>query len=221
MRKVYQTEKSATGLAMALLVGVGVTGVLFSVIPFSHLVAKPKSLVQLTSAKTIEAPPKAENEPPPPAPEPEKKEEAPPELKLAEAPQQIAISAELEVAIGGGGGLAGFGGIREMTAAETTKDDVFSVEELDKKPEPVSRVDPTYPMALRKAKVEGIVTLVFVLTEDGRVEDARVETSSRSEFEKPALDAIRKWRFRPGMKEGQAVRAFVRQPLRFRVPSAG
>jgi protein TonB len=117
--------------------------------------------------------------------------------------------------------LAGFGGIREMTAAETTKDDVFSVEELDKKPEAVSRVDPTYPMALRKAKVEGIVTLVFVLTEDGRVEDARVETSSRSEFEKPALDAIRKWRFRPGMKEGQAVRAFVRQPLRFRVPSAG
>ncbi len=221
MRKVYQKETSLVGIAIAVMLGVLVTVVLFVIIPFSHLVAKPKSLVQLTSAKTADVPPKVDNEPPPPAPEPEKKEETPPELKLTEAPQQIAISADLEVAIGGGGGLAGFGGIREMTAAETTKEDVFSVEELDKKPEPVSRVDPTYPMALRKAKVEGIVTLVFVLTEEGRVEDARVETSSRPEFEKPALDAIRKWRFRPGMKEGQPVRAFVRQPLRFRVPAAG
>ncbi len=221
MRKVYQKETSLAGVAVAVMLGVLVTAVLFGIIPFSHLVAKPKSLVQLTTAKTAEVPPKVDNEPAPPAPEPEKKEETPPELKLAEAPQQIAISADLEVAIGGGGGLAGFGGIREMTAAETTREDVFSVEELDKKPEPVSRVDPSYPAALRKAKVEGIVTLIFLLTEEGRVEDARVETSSRPEFEKPALDAIRKWRFRPGMKEGQPVRAFVRQPLRFRVPNAG
>jgi protein TonB len=220
MRKVYQKQTSVVGVAMAIMLGVLVTAVLFVIIPFSHLVAKPKSLVQLTTAKTIEVPPKVDNEPPPPAPEPEKKEETPPELKLADVSQQIAISADLEVAIGGGGGLAGFGGIREMTAAETTKDDAFSVEELDKKPEPISRVDPVYPMALRKARAEGIVTLIFIITEEGRVEDARVETSSRPEFEKPALDAIRKWRFRPGTKEGQAVRAFVRQPLRFRVPSA-
>lgn len=220
MRKVYQTEKSATGLAMAVLIGVGISAALFAIIPFSHLVAKPRSLVQLTTAKTIEAPPKVDNEPPPPAPEPEKKEEAPPELKLVDAPQQIVISTEFE-SVGGKGAAFGLSDIRQMT--QDTKDDKkeFSIEELDKKPEAVSRVDPAYPAALRKQKVEGIVTLIFVLTEEGRVEDARVETSSRPEFEKPALDAIRKWRFRPGMKEGQAVRAFVRQPLRFRVPGAG
>lgn len=221
MRKVYQQEKSKTGLAMAVLLGVGIAGVLFAIIPFSHLVAKPKSLVQLHTAKTIDVPPKEDNEPPPPAPEPEKKEEAPPELKLAEAPQQIAISAEFEVAIGGGGAFGGIGGLRDMTGADTAKDDVFSMEDLDKKPEPVSRVEPKYPAALRKAKIEGVVTLAFILTEDGRVEDARVENSSRSEFEQPALEAIRKWRFRPGMKEGQPVRTFARQPLRFSVRPAG
>jgi protein TonB len=73
---------------------------------------------------------------------------------------------------------------------------------------------------LKKAKIEGSVTLVFVLNEEGRVEDARVENSSRPEFEKPALDAIRKWRFRPGMKDGQAVRTYIRQPIRFRPPTA-
>jgi len=70
---------------------------------------------------------------------------------------------------------------------------------------------------LRKAKVEGVVTLIFVLDETGRVEDPRVENSSRPEFEKPALDAIRKWRFSPGQKDGQAVRTYIRVPLRFRV----
>lgn len=33
----------------------------------------------------------------------------------------------------------------------------------------MSQVAPTYPSELRKAKIEGTVTLVFLLTEDGRV----------------------------------------------------
>jgi protein TonB len=73
-----------------------------------------------------------------------------------------------------------------------------------------------YPPELRKAKIEGSVTLVFVLSEEGRVEEPRVENSSRPDFEKPALDAIRKWRFRPGEKDGQAVRTYIRVPMRFR-----
>jgi protein TonB len=155
-------------------------------------------------------------EAPPPA-EPEKKEEAPPELKLNDAPQQIALNADLEVATGTGGGLAGFGEVAKMASTESTRDDVVDVSELEKRPEPISQVAPAYPAELRKAKVEGSVTLVFVLTEDGRVEEARVENSSRAEFEKPALDAIRKWKFRPGTKNGQAVRTYLRMPMRFRI----
>jgi outer membrane biosynthesis protein TonB len=126
-----------------------------------------------------------DNDQPPPAPEPEKKEEAPPDLKLNDAPEQIAINAVLEVAPGGGGGSLGMGDIRQMTAGTKEREDVFSMDELDKKAEAISRVDPIYPLALRKAKIEGAVTIIFLLTEEGRVEDARVETSSRSEFESP------------------------------------
>ena len=61
------------------------------------------------------------------------------------------------------------------------------------------------------------MTLVFLLDETGRVEEPRVENSSRPEFEKPALDAIRKWRFSPGQKDGQPVRTYIRMPMRFRV----
>ena len=113
----------------------------------------------------------------------------------------------------------GFGEIHSLTALETVKEEAFDVSDLEKRPEPVSQVAPVYPSELRKAKVEGAITLIFVLTEDGRVEDPRVEHSSRPEFEKPALDAIRKWRFSPGLKDGKGVRTYVRVPMRFRVSS--
>lgn len=136
---------------------------------------------------------------------------------MAEAPQQIPLSADLEVATGSGGALAGFGEVRALATVAAVQDEAFDVADLEKRPEAVSQVAPTYPTELRKAKIEGSVTLVFVLSEDGRVENPRVENSSRPEFEKPALDAIRKWRFRPGLKEGQAVRTYIRLPMRFRI----
>ncbi|MCZ7638456.1 MAG: energy transducer TonB [Verrucomicrobia bacterium] len=93
--------------------------------------------------------------------------------------------------------------------------------DLEKRPELLAAVPPQYPEALRRARVEGTVTVVFVLDETGRVEDPRVESSSHKEFETPALEAVRKWKFKPGMKDGQAVRTYLRQPIRFRVPASG
>ena len=55
-----------------------------------------------------------------------------------------------------------------------------------------------------------------IISEKGRVEDPRVESSTRVEFEKPALDALKRWRFKPGEKDGQPVRTYLRQPIRFR-----
>ncbi len=217
MRKVYHTEKSLSGVAMAVILGVGITGVLFGIIPFSHIIAKPKSLVQLRTATTTDLPPQAENDPPPPVAEPEKPAEAPPELQLTEAPQAVPLSADLEIATGGGGALAGFGEVRVAAAAESAREDVFDVSELEKRPEPVSQAKPEYPAELRKARIEGSVTLLCLVTAEGRVEDVRVENSSRPEFEKPAIEALRKWRFRPGKKDGQDVGAYLRYPISFRV----
>jgi TonB family protein len=56
----------------------------------------------------------------------------------------------------------------------------------------------------------------FVLSESGRVEDLRIESSSRPEFEPPALEAVRRWRFKPGEKNGEPVRTYMRLPIRFR-----
>ena len=217
MRKVYQNESQFARLPVAVIFGVGFTAVLFGFIPFAHRIAKPERSLELRTTSAVEAPPPVEEEIAPPPPEAEKPPEAAPEPQLAETQQQIPLSADLEVALGSGGALAGFGEIRSLTAAEAVQEDTFDVADLEKRPEPTSQVAPIYPEALRKAKVEGVVTLIFVLDETGRVEDPRVENSTRPEFEKPALDAIRKWRFSPGQKDGQAVRTYIRVPLRFRV----
>lgn len=217
MRKVYQNEIKIARLPVAIIFGVGFTAVLFGFIPFAHRIAKPQRALELRTTSTVELPPPVEEEIAPPPPEAEKPPEVAPEPLLAEMQQQIPLSADLEVAMGSGGALAGFGEIRSLTAAGAVQEDTFDVADLEKRPEPVSQIAPAYPDALRKAKVEGLVTLIFVLDETGRVEDPRVENSSRPEFEKPALDAIRKWRFSPGQKDGQAVRTYIRVPLRFRV----
>ena len=217
MRKVYQNKSDFAGLPVAIIFGVGFTAVLFGFIPFAHRIAKPQRALELRKIASADLPPPVEENTPPPPPAEEKPPEAKPEPQLAEAQQQIPLSADLEVAMGSGGALAGFGDIRALTAAESVKQDAFDVADLEKKPEAVSQVAPTYPAELRKAKIEGSVTLVFILGEDGHVQEPRVENSSRPEFEKPALDAIRKWRFRPGQKDGKPVPTYIRIPMRFRV----
>jgi protein TonB len=219
MRKVYHTPSSSAGLPVAVAIGACLTGILFCVLPFSHLVNNPTRTLELRKTSAADLPPPVEEQNQEAPPEADKPPEAPPEPQLADAPQQIPLVADLDVAAGTGGALAGFGDVRAMTATESVRQDAFDVADLEKRPEAISQVPPTYPPELRKAKIEGLVTLVFIVGQDGKVEDPRVENSSRPEFEKPALEAIRKWRFRPGQKDGQPVRTYSRIPVRFRVQS--
>jgi len=216
MRRVYtpptQSSNPLAPLVGAVLLTLGV----FLVLPLTQMVSsgmKKELLVRKVSEAQLEAP-KEENEPPPPPPE-EKVEEPPPPPSLADAPPPMNLNVDLDVAMGSGGALAGFGGFASAEDSAGNALDTFDIAELEKRPELVSSIPPQYPDALRQAKIEGAVTLLFVLDENGRVEDLRVENSSRPEFEKPAMDAVRRWKFRPGMKDGEAVRTFMKLPIRF------
>ncbi len=219
MRKVYHAPQNALGMSVAVSLAGGLTLAIFCIIPFSHLVNKPGRTIEIVKTGTVDIPVAAQEQAPPP-PEPEKEAEAVAQPQLVDSLQQVPLSADLEVAMGSGGALAGFGEVRGLTGGQALHEEAFDVSELEKRPEAVTQVAPLYPAELRKSKIEGSVTLVFVLGEDGRVEEPRVENSSRPEFEKPTLEAIRKWRFRPGVKGGQPVRTYIRIPMRFRVASS-
>jgi protein TonB len=221
MRKVYQGDRGSLGLMLSVFFSAGFTALLFGILPFTHIVAKPTRTLELRKTSAVDLPPPVEEDQTAPPPEAEKPPELAKDPQLADvAPASIPLSADLEVAMGSGGALAGFGAVAAPTRVEAVAQDTFDVADLEKRPEAVSQIAPTYPRALHKAKIEGQVTLVFVLTEEGRVEDPRVENSTRPEFEAPALEAIRKWRFRPGLKEGQPVRTFIRIPMKFQITSS-
>jgi len=68
-------------------------------------------------------------------------------------------------------------------------------------------VKPAYPMAARRAKVNGTVHLDVIVQNDGAVGEITVVNSTRpgSGFEEAAIAAVRRWRYRPALRDGKPV----------------
>ena len=82
---------------------------------------------------------------------------------------------------------------------------IFDLANLDKNPEPVLRPLPVYPFDLRRAGIEGQVTVEFMVDFTGNVRDPRIVSSSNRGFDHSVLDGVLKWKFSPGKKGGMAV----------------
>ncbi len=95
---------------------------------------------------------------------------------------------------------------------------VFDILEADAPPRPLARFAPLYPPRARLRRQEGDVQVEFVVTPAGGVESpAIVFAQPPGLFEDAALQAVRRWRFEPGVKDGQAVAVRVRQKLTFKL----
>lgn len=92
----------------------------------------------------------------------------------------------------------------------------WSLGAVDRAPTPRVRAEPVYPYRARQRGVEGFVELAFVVTETGRVREERVVGGApQGVFEEAALQAVRRWRFDPARKDGEAVPVRVTIKLRF------
>lgn len=213
MRKVYTPPSVQVSWGLVILGAMIGTLCVFLVLPLTQMISSGAKR-QLTLAPIDTAlpppPPIAEVAPPPQKP---KDEVPPPELERESLPLTLS-DLDLDVSAGMGGILGkglDFGGEALKEVA------IFDIADLDERPQAVARVSPKYPTELLRAGIEGSVVLLFVLDEKGKVEDVRVESSTRSEFERPALSAVRRWRFKPGTRNGRPVRSYVRQQLAFRL----
>jgi protein TonB len=80
------------------------------------------------------------------------------------------------------------------------------------------QVQPAYPAEARQAKAEGTTLLRVHVTDEGRIDDVRVETSAgHAALDRAATDAIRKWRFEPARNGSVPVAVWVVIPVRFRL----
>jgi protein TonB len=98
-----------------------------------------------------------------------------------------------------------------LTVAEIT--DVSP--KVDEAPVPLKTYAPDYPATLRDGKVGGVVSVVLVVDEGGEVLAAEVSKSTHEEFKEPALDAVRRWKFKAAKLAGKPVKVRVTIPVRF------
>lgn len=84
-------------------------------------------------------------------------------------------------------------------------------------PQLVYRVEPEYTEEARKAKYQGTVVLTAVVDPDGIVRRVRVLRSLGLGLDEKALEAVRQWKFRPGMKNGVPVPVAASIEVTFRL----
>lgn len=203
---------------LAVLAGaLALTLVFLLVLPLMQTLSKPPAtdlVVQSVDTATLEAPdpppePEAQDEPEPEQKPPELVEEVPP-LDLSQL--ELALNASLSESM-----MVGDFAVKLNTIASADNksiDALFSLADLDQRPRVIYQPGPLMNKAMRK-KAPGKVYVVFIVDKQGRVDKPMVQKSSDPVFEKPALSAVKQWKFEPGKRNGRAVRFRMRVPITF------
>ncbi len=187
--------------------------ILFASIPIIQAI---NHIVHQTSTATEETvvmipPPEVFEAPPPPTPPPPANTLEPEVEKPVDLPSMDQINMILNPTAGSGiGGYA----LPDLTGLMNTEID-FEDWEVDEKPVPTKQISPNYPPRLKSLGISGQVNLLIVVESNGSVRNIKVEKSSHPDFDRPAIDALSRWKFKPGMKGGKAVNTRVRVPMVF------
>jgi periplasmic protein TonB len=93
---------------------------------------------------------------------------------------------------------------------------IYNLKDLDTPPKAKSpRATPLYPFSLKKAGIQGEAIIRFVVDVSGSVRDVEVVSANHPAFGRAAADAVAKWRFQPGIKNGQPVNTRMQIPIGF------
>ena len=83
-------------------------------------------------------------------------------------------------------------------------------------PVPIQQPAPVYSSEAQRANYQAIVRVSLVVGLDGIPEDIEVVQSAGLGLDEKTIDVLRRWRFRPGMKDGHAVRVAAAVDVNFR-----
>jgi periplasmic protein TonB len=112
----------------------------------------------------------------------------------------------------GSGNRAGFGP-GDGAGAES----IFKVGGDVTAPELRVQVDPEYPEKARVQRLQGAVLLSIEVWPDGHAHNVHVERGLGLGLDERAVEAVKKWEFEPGTKDGQPVRVVCRVEVIFQL----
>jgi protein TonB len=84
-------------------------------------------------------------------------------------------------------------------------------------PSVLVKVDPEYSEEARKAKYSGTVLLQLIVDVDGKAKQVRVVKGVGLGLDERAVEAVMKWKFAPGKKNGQPVPVYATVEVNFRL----
>ncbi|MCG8684095.1 MAG: TonB family protein [Desulfobacterales bacterium] len=94
----------------------------------------------------------------------------------------------------------------------------YEVGELDYGLTTLSRVQPIYPFKAKRRGIEGYVTVEFIVSPQGMVQDITIiKADPKNTFDQAVTNCLKLWRFRPPMVEGIPVSAKARTTIRFKL----
>ncbi|MGD2129849.1 MAG: energy transducer TonB [Lysobacterales bacterium] len=150
----------------------------------------------------------------PPKPPPPKEPPPPPKMQVSKMDQQVQDMPQmdipnLDVPLVGGQGMY-IGNFQQVD--QTAEGDII----------PVVVIRPMYPREAAVAGVEGWVKVEFTITETGTVKDPEViDADPPRVFNREAIRAILKWKFKPRVVEGVAVERRATQTIDFTLDENG
>ena len=214
----YSTQSSQKDMPKAMILGFSVSIIIFILMAFAQILGDTKKPAQSYDEQLVAYTPPAiediqedvqEDEP---EPEPmETIEKEPPKLSLD----------QLDVALnpGTGGNLASSDlSVPDFSVgAQALSMNFINFRDLDNKPRPTRQITPIYPPALKSQGIEGRVFIRFDIDKLGNVVDATAKKSDHPAFAAYAVDAVRKWKFEPGMQNGEPVPFSMKAPIAFSI----
>lgn len=119
---------------------------------------------------------------------------------------------------GSGGGVgSGKGGGVGPGSGGNIGGGVFRIGGGVSSPALVYKVEPEYSEEARKAKFQGTVLLSVVVDDKGNPRDIKVLRPLGLGLDEKAIEAVQKWRFRPGQLNGKAVAVAAQIEVNFRL----
>jgi TonB family protein len=111
---------------------------------------------------------------------------------------------------GGGGKRGGIGDGEGSSIGDGNGPSIdgIKVEQLRagiKPPVIVYKLEPEYSEMARKARVQGTVCVEAIIDDKGEVRGLRIRDSLGYGLDEQALEAVKKWRFRPATRDGKPV----------------
>jgi protein TonB len=94
----------------------------------------------------------------------------------------------------------------------------YTVGQVDRAPLPRVQAPPLYPYLARRRGITGAVTVRFLVDKQGAVKNLEIiKARPKGVFEESVLKAVNRWRFAPGVKDGQPVETWVETTVRFKL----